>query len=241
MKLVSFEHAKRPGFGAIAEDGGIIDLTIGLGTVSRPSSRRSLQMHWKGFARLRPGARSELIFDEVRLLPGRFRNRERFICIGAAYRNAKHKDGSVPLPRYPSIFLVFPDPSPAIVKISRSRRSPFNWTDEGRDWHRDRQRRSPHRRTGCGKSYRRSDRDERRHGTRLAQARQLRSARQKFRCVGACGPWLVTSDEFKGYDDIRVTTKVNGNCPSGRHHREPDFFVPANHQLSVAVDHARTG
>jgi 5-carboxymethyl-2-hydroxymuconate isomerase len=33
---------------------------------------------------------------------------------------------------------------------------------------------------------------------------------KNFDASGACGPWLVTSDEFKGYDDLRVTTKVNG-------------------------------
>ena len=33
-----------------------------------------------------------------------------------------------------------------------------------------------------------------------------------YRC-GSVGPWMVTADEFSdGYDDMRVTTRVNGEC-----------------------------
>lgn len=33
---------------------------------------------------------------------------------------------------------------------------------------------------------------------------------KNFDASGAIGPWMVTADEFRGYDNLRVTTRVNG-------------------------------
>jgi 5-carboxymethyl-2-hydroxymuconate isomerase len=33
---------------------------------------------------------------------------------------------------------------------------------------------------------------------------------KNFERSGGVGPWIVTADEFDGYDDLRVTTRVNG-------------------------------
>ena len=33
---------------------------------------------------------------------------------------------------------------------------------------------------------------------------------KNFERSGACGPWMVTADEFNGFGDVRVTTRING-------------------------------
>jgi 5-carboxymethyl-2-hydroxymuconate isomerase len=34
---------------------------------------------------------------------------------------------------------------------------------------------------------------------------------KNFERSGAIGPWLITADEFHGYDDLTVSTRVNGD------------------------------
>ena len=58
---------------------------------------------------------------------------------------------------------------------------------------------------------------------------------------GAIGPWLVTADEFAGYGNLRVTTRVNGEVRPGRHDREPDLSVPAPDPLHLDLDDAAAG
>jgi 5-carboxymethyl-2-hydroxymuconate isomerase len=33
---------------------------------------------------------------------------------------------------------------------------------------------------------------------------------KNFDATGAFGPWIVTADEYKNYDDVRIETRVNG-------------------------------
>jgi 2-keto-4-pentenoate hydratase/2-oxohepta-3-ene-1,7-dioic acid hydratase in catechol pathway len=209
MKLVSFEYAKRPGFGVVAEDGGIIDLTDRLGegiaTLRQAIAAGALDR----IRTIAAGAKSGLAVDQVRLLPP-IPEPGKIICIGAAYRNAKHKDGSVPLPRYPSIFLRIPRsftghreklllPPESVqldyegeigIVIGKGGRRIAEQDAEGHI-------------AGLTVMNEGTVRDWLKHGNYGAPGKN-------FDASGACGPWLVTADEFKGYDDIRVTTKVNG-------------------------------
>ncbi len=209
MKLVSFEHAKRPRFGAIAEDGGIIDLTDRLGdgiaTLKQAIAANSLER----IRTVAAGARSEFTFDEVRLLPP-IPEPGKIICIGAAYRNAKHKDGSVPLPRYPSIFLRVPRSftghrenlalPPESIQLDYEGEIGIVIGKGGR---RIAELDAESHIAGLTVMNEGTVRDWLKHGNYGAPGKN-------FDASGACGPWLVTSDEFEGYGDIRVTTKVNG-------------------------------
>ena len=55
-----------------------------------------------------------------------------------------------------------------------------------------------------------------------------------YRC-GAVGPWLVTADEFSdGYDDLRVTTRVNGEV------RQNDTTANILYDFSYLIAYAST-
>jgi len=209
MKLVSFEHAARASFGVIAEDGGIIDLRDKLGggitTLKQAIAANALE----GIRKAAAGAKSTLTVDQVRLLPP-IPEPGKIICIGAAYRNAKHKDGSVPLPRYPSIFLRIPRSftghreNLALPPESLQ----LDYEGEigiviGKGGRRIAEQDAESHIAGLTAMNEGTVRDWLKHGNYGAPGKN-------FDASGACGPWLVTSDEFKGYDDIRVTTKVNG-------------------------------
>jgi len=136
----------------------------------------------------------------------------KIFCIGVNYgdRNAEYKDGS-DQPKYPSVFMRTPgslvgdgekilrppeseqlDYEGEIVLVigKRGRRIP---------------RESAHAHIGgltCGNEG--SVRDWMRHGKfNVTQGKN-------FERSGAIGPALVTADEFTRFDDLRVTTRVNG-------------------------------
>lgn len=54
-----------------------------------------------------------------------------------------------------------------------------------------------------------------------------------YRC-GSVGPWLVTADEFDSYDDIRVTTRVNGEV------RQDDTTANILYDFSYLIAYAST-
>jgi len=150
-------------------------------------------------------------FEEQRFAPPLALHGKIF-CIGVNYgdRNAEYKDGS-DQPKYPSVFMRTPgslvgdgenilrppeseqlDYEGEIVVVigKRGRRIP---------------RESAHAHIGgltCGNEG--SVRDWMRHGKfNVTQGKN-------FERSGAIGPILVTADEFKCFDDLRVTTRVNG-------------------------------
>jgi 5-carboxymethyl-2-hydroxymuconate isomerase len=209
MKLVSFEHASRTGFGVIAEDGGIIDLTGKLGS-GIASLRQAIAANALGELRkIVSGAKSGLALDQVTLLPP-IPEPGKIICIGAAYRNAKHKDGSVPLPRYPSIFLRIPRSftghrrsvvlPPESVQLDYEGEIGIVIGNGGR---RIAEQDAESHIAGLTVMNEGTVRDWLKHGNYGAPGKN-------FDASGSCGPWMVTADEFKGYDDLRVTTRVNG-------------------------------
>ena len=107
MKLLSFELAGKPRFGALAGD-GVVDLTDKLGA-GITTLRAALEADALGrikevVAKAKPDhALAGLKLASPIPFP------EKIICVGVNYgnRNAEYKDGS-DLPKYPSIFLRFP-------------------------------------------------------------------------------------------------------------------------------------
>jgi 5-carboxymethyl-2-hydroxymuconate isomerase len=209
MKLVSFEYAKRAGFGVVADDGEIIDLTDKLGA-DVTSLRQAIAANaLDDIRKARSHAKSDLTIDQVKLLPP-IPVPGKIICIGAAYRNAKHKDGSLPLPRYPSIFLRIPR---SLVGHRENLIVPpeseqLDYEGEigiviGKGGRRIAEDDAESHIAGLTAMNEGTVRDWLKHGNYGAPGKN-------FDGSGACGPWMVTADEFKRYDDIRVTTRVNG-------------------------------
>jgi 5-carboxymethyl-2-hydroxymuconate isomerase len=209
MKLVSFEHAKRTRFGIIADDGGIIDLTDKLGADVTSLRQAIAGNALDAIRKFTKQAKSDLAIDQVKLLPP-IPEPGKIICIGAAYRNAKHKDGSQPLPRYPSIFLRIPRSfvghrdnliaPPESVQLDYEGEIGIVIGKAGR---RIAEQDAESHIAGLTVMNEGTVRDWLKHGNYGAPGKN-------FDASGACGPWMVTADEFTQYDDIRVTTRVNG-------------------------------
>jgi 2-keto-4-pentenoate hydratase/2-oxohepta-3-ene-1,7-dioic acid hydratase in catechol pathway len=209
MKLVSFEYAERARFGVIADDGGIIDLTDKLGADATSLGEAIAGNALDRIRELAAGTKSDVAIDQVKLLPP-VPVPGKIICIGAAYRNAKHKDGSLPLPRYPSIFLRVPR---SLIGHRENLVLPpesvqLDYEGEigiviGKGGRRIAEADAENHIAGLTVMNEGTVRDWLKHGNYGAPGKN-------FDASGACGPWLVTADEFKRYDNIRVTTKVNG-------------------------------
>jgi 2-keto-4-pentenoate hydratase/2-oxohepta-3-ene-1,7-dioic acid hydratase in catechol pathway len=137
---------------------------------------------------------------------------EKIICVGVNYgnRNAEYKDGS-DLPKYPSIFLRFP--GSFVGHRANLMRPPesvqLDYEGEiaiviGKSGRRIEEKDAESHIAGLTCMNEGTIRDWLRHGKfNVTQGKN-------FDRTGACGPWLVTADEFKSFDDIRVRTRVNG-------------------------------
>jgi len=136
----------------------------------------------------------------------------KIFCIGVNYgdRNAEYKDGT-DQPKYPSVFMR--TPGSLVGDGEKILRPPES---EQLDYEGEivlvigkRGRRIPRESAldhigglTCGNEG--SVRDWMRHGKfNVTQGKN-------FERSGAIGPILVTADEFSGFDDLRVTTRVNG-------------------------------
>jgi 5-carboxymethyl-2-hydroxymuconate isomerase len=210
MKLLSFEAAGKERFGAVLGD-GVIDLTgklgAGIGTL-----RALLEAGLVGrAAELAANAKADLALAEVKFLaPIPFP--EKILCVGVNYgnRNAEYKDGS-DLPKWPSLFPRFPG---SFVghrgNLMRPPESPqLDYEGEiaiiiGKAGRRIAEKEAESHIAGLTCVNEGTIRDWTRHGKfNVTQGKN-------FDASGAIGPWMVTADEFKGYDDLRVSTRVNG-------------------------------
>jgi 5-carboxymethyl-2-hydroxymuconate isomerase len=138
--------------------------------------------------------------------------RGKIFCIGVNYgdRNAEYTDGS-DQPKFPSVFMRTPSSlvgdGETILRPPESEQLDYEGEivlvigKRGRRIPRDR----AHAHIGgltCGNEG--SVRDWMRHGKfNVTQGKN-------FERSGAIGPSLVTADEFKRFDDLRVMTRVNG-------------------------------
>ena len=210
MKLVSFEAAGRESFGIVDGD-GVIDLGPRLPEASGVADLLSEGARRRAEAAARGAAADfhlhEIAYRRPVLWP------EKTICIGInyAHRNEEYDDTS--LPPFPSVFMRVPDTlvghGQPLLRPPESEQLDYEAEiaiviGEGG-------RRIPRERAldhiagltclneGC-------IRDWMRHGKfNVTQGKN-------FDNCGSVGPWLVTADEFSesGYDDLRVTGRVNG-------------------------------
>lgn len=210
MKLLSFEVAGRQRFGA-ATDGGIVDLTGKLGP-GLDTLRSALEAGALGRAGdVVADAKPEYGFDGVVFLtPVPYP--EKIICVGVNYgnRNAEYKDGS-DLPKWPSVFPRFPGSfvghranlvrPPESVQLDYEGEIAIVIGKAGR---RIAETEAENHIAGLTCLNEGTIRDWTRHGKfNVTQGKN-------FDASGSIGPWMVTADEFAGFDRLRVMTRVNG-------------------------------
>ncbi len=210
MKLLSYVLAGEARFGAVSGD-GVVDLTDKLGA-GITTLRAALEADALGRIKdIVAKAKPDHAQAGLKLLsPIPFP--EKIICVGVNYgnRNAEYKDGS-DLPKYPSIFLRFPG---SLVghgaKLMRPPESEqFDYEGEigvviGKGGRRIPEDQAESHIAGLTCVNEGTIRDWTRHGKfNVTQGKSWEAS-------GAIGPWMVTSDEFSGFGDVKVTTRVNG-------------------------------
>jgi len=209
MKIASFELQGKQRFGMVQED-GIIDLTdkVDAGSV-RELLEKDLLEQLKSITLNRV---ADYSLDEVDLLPP-IPVPSKIICVGVNYnhRNEEYKDGTPP-PQYPSVFPRFASTvvgheQPIICPDSESTQLDYEGEIAliiGKRGRRIAQADAESHIAGLTCMNEGTVRDWIRHGKfNVTQGKN-------FDKSGSIGPWMVTADEFDGYDNLEVITRVNG-------------------------------
>jgi 5-carboxymethyl-2-hydroxymuconate isomerase len=210
MKLLSFDIDGRRSFG-VATDAGVIDLGGRLDPGIRSLRAALAAGAVPRIAEIAQQAKPDFTLDQLSLLPP-IPAPEKIICVGVnyAHRNEEYKDG-LEQPKYPSVFPRFPgsftghrgklirplestqldyEGEIAIVIGKGGRRIPVEQAESHIG--------------GLTCLNEGTVRDWIKHGKfNVTQGKNFDSS-------GAIGPWIATADEFSGYDDLAVTTRVNG-------------------------------
>lgn len=209
MKLLSFEVEGRRSFGVV-EGGGVVDLAPRLEGIA--DLRALFEADAVDRARTAAeGATADYRLDDIAFLrPILFP--EKTFCIGVNYmnRNEEYADGSA-APKYPSIFMRTPDSfvghKAPLVRPPESEQLDYEGEIAiviGKGGRRIPEAQAAAHIGGLTCLNEGTIRDWLRHGKfNVTQGKN-------FDRSGSVGPWIVTADEFDRYDDLRVTTRVNG-------------------------------
>jgi len=208
VKLLTFEAGGKTSFGLV-DGNGVIDLGRRL---TRTKGLQALldKRAWRRVEKAAAGAaaqyrRDEIAVQKTLLAP------EKIVCIGVNYGNRHQEYQGLDAPKYPSVFLRFPDSmvghNQPMVRPRESEQLDYEGEigivigEGGRRIPKERALRHIAALTCVNEG---AVRDWMRHGQfNVTQGKN-------FDATGAYGPWLVTADEFANYDDLRVTTRVNG-------------------------------
>ncbi len=209
MKIVSFEISGTQSFGVVRED-SIIDIGSRVSDISRPEDMLDGEV-CRVAERVADGAGVDYALEDVTLLIPVLRP-EKILCIGVNYRdrNEEYQDGSEQA-SYPSMFFrtrdSFVGHHVPIIRPPESEQLDY----EGEIA------------IVIGKDGRRIPRDVAdshiaaltclnegtiRDWTRHAKFNVTQG--KNFDRSGSIGPWMVTADEFDGYGDLAIETRVNG-------------------------------
>ena len=228
MKLVSYLHAGESKFGQVL-DRGIIDLTGKLRppqnviNQSPPDEHRGNVLTLRAalatfgptlvdtIAQYTQGRRPDTMLDQV-TLQSPIPVPEKIICVGVNYgkRNEEYQDGSA-APSYPSVFPRFPGSfvghDQALIRPRESEQLDYEGEIAiiiGKAGRRIPEHEAEQHIAGLTCANEGTVRDWIKHGKfNVTQGKN-------FDASGAIGPWMVTSDEFDGFDNLTVTTRVNG-------------------------------
>ncbi len=208
MKLTSFLTENRHAYGMVT-DSGVIDLSRLSETPDNLCSALT-DPGAEQLAVLGAGLTPDFALDEISYAPP-IANPQKIICIGVNYVNRNEEYDDTALPPYPSVFLRTPGSlvghRQSIVRPPESEQ--FDYEGEiaiviGKPGRRITQDNAEAHIAGLTILQEGSVRDWMRHGKfNVTQGKN-------FDRSGAVGPWLVTADEFDNYDNLTVTTRVNG-------------------------------
>ena len=210
MKIATYEHRGQKSFGVVL-DGGIVDLGSRIGN-KYPGVLELLRAQALDEAgHAIEGASADVDLRDVTLLrPVPFP--EKIFCVGVNYanRNAEYKDGS-DAPKYPSIFVRTPDSlvghNTDIVRPPESEQ--FDYEGEiviiiGKSGRRIKKENVRGHIAGLSIMNEGTIRDWLRH------AKFNVTQGKNFASTGAFGPWIVTTEEFPGFGNLKLETRVNG-------------------------------
>ena len=208
MRLTSFSVADRPSYGIVTDD-GIIDLGR---LPEAPSNLRQAlsQLGADGLKALGHNLSADHAVDDI-VYQTPIVDPEKIICIGVNYVNRNEEYDDTALPPYPSVFMRTPGSLVGhlqpIVRPPES--TQFDYEGEiaiiiGKPGRRIAEHGAHDHIAGLTVLQEGSVRDWMRHGKfNVTQGKN-------FDRSGAVGPWMVTADEFDGYDQLTVTTRGNG-------------------------------
>lgn len=209
MKLLSYTRNGREGFGAVKND-MVVDLGSRMPGIQ--SLRDLLIVDKVEKAReIVSGADADYAFDDITFEPV-IPDTEKLICIGVNYgnRNAEYKDGSE-APKYPSVFMrTYQSVTGHLQPLMRPPESEqLDYEGEiviviGKQGRRIPEASALEHIAGLSLCNEGSIRDYLRH------AKFNVTQGKNFEKSGSIGPWMVTADEFDGYDNLHITTHVNG-------------------------------
>ena len=209
MRLITFEAGGKASFGMVTET-GVVDLAPRMEGVGGLVDLLDAET-WPRAAAAAKGAPADYAMDEIAYRRP-IERPEKIVCVGVNYarRNLEYDDST--LPDHPSVFMRVPETlvghgqplvrPPESVQLDYEGEIAIVIGQGGRRIPRARAHAHIAALTclneGC-------IRDWMRHGKfNVTQGKNF------DRC-GAVGPWLVTADEFaRGYDDLRVRCRVNG-------------------------------
>ena len=208
MKLTSFLTENRHAYGMVT-DSGVIDLSRLSETPDNLCSALT-DPGAEQLAVLGAGLTPDFALDEISYAPP-ITNPQKIICIGVNYVNRNEEYDDTALPPYPSVFLRTPGSLvghlQSIVRPPESEQ--FDYEGEiaiviGKPGRRITQENAEAHIAGLTILQEGSVRDWMRHGKfNVTQGKN-------FDRSGAVGPWVGTADECDNYDNLTVTTRVNG-------------------------------
>ena len=208
MKLASFQANNRHSYGALTTS-GVIDIGQ-LPETPNTLHAALIELSTEQLAALVESRSPDHSLNDITYAPP-VTNPEKIICIGVNYINRNEEYDDSALPPYPSVFLRTPGSLVGhlqpIVRPPESKQ--FDYEGEiaiiiGKSGRRIPQDNAASYIAGLTILQEGSVRDWMRHGKfNVTQGKN-------FGRSGAIGPWIVTSDEFDGYDNLTVTTRVNG-------------------------------
>ena len=212
MRLLSYTHDERSSFGLIVgtgDDEGVVDLGRRLDGVRDLSDllAQGRLDDVRSFLRSEPDvALADVGYERTLPRPGKI------FCIGVNYggRNAEYRDGQE-APANPSVFVRFPSSFTGhghdLVRPPESEQLDYEGEIVaviGRGGRRIPRSRAREHIAGLTLGNEGTIRDWVRHAKfNVTQGKNWDSS-------GAIGPWMVTLDELGDFDDLHLTTRVNG-------------------------------
>jgi 2-keto-4-pentenoate hydratase/2-oxohepta-3-ene-1,7-dioic acid hydratase in catechol pathway len=210
MRLAKLLHSDSPIWAAIT-DHGAVDLTPAVGTEPHAIRDHLGREGLKHLAEFADGRSPDLAPEELTYAPF-LPDPEKIICVGVNYhnRNEEYRDGSE-APKHPSLFLRAPTSftahGTALVRPSESEQLDYEGELAiviGKGGRRIPKGQAADHIAGLTLVNEGTLRDWVRHAKfNVTQGKNFDSS-------GAIGPWMVTADEFEGFDSIPIQTRVNG-------------------------------